>query len=450
MIPNAANPREPAASRRILILTAAVAVALTAVHIWVPGGSDWWPFAPPFGFLVYLWSVPFLIGTSVRQSQSRGPLIATQRGLAARTTGPREVAIGILLLMWSMVTCMAVDQWSDPDPSDPLGLIAAIGLTVWAVLLAVLAALFSPAAWHGAVIELSPAGIRERGLLYRRLIPWEALAADGLFRPPGRPGRVYLTVAYPDRVTQRGWAVGAGTRELPALSPVTHAHVLAEVIRWYVAEPAERSDIDTPAGRERLATHLAAVAAQAYAPLVHVPVGAVPTVRVPIPVRHPRATRLFVYLVVGAGLLVMATNLLATIVFRNDIRAGEQAALDEMALPPDMTPFFSADPVAYARTLAIAALVVTALVSVAMLALTPSTIRGSEPARVALAIILGVVGCLTACPCDWSGVMENPGTGMLFNTWVELRMLANFGVSVLAWTAFALVLTRAQQHPQAS
>jgi hypothetical protein len=446
MILDAANPRERAASRLTMVGAGLLSAGLTAAHFWLPGGSHWWPFLPQVGVFPVLLIGPVVIGVSVARARLRSPLIATPGGVTVRGTPSPASPIGVLMVLTSVAVCVAADLWTDPDPevTRALTLAAAIGVTVGATLFAVLAALGVRMAWQGDDIVLTPAGIRERGMFHQRFIPWEALAAHGPVRAPRNVGGVYLTVAHPDQVAQRGWAVGGGTRELPVVRAGLHAHVLAQAIYWYVAAPAERSGIDTPAGHERLAAHLAAVAAHVHGP----PIGAVRTVPVPVPVRHPRATRLFVYLVVGAGLLVGAANLLATIVFRDDIRAGEQSLLDEVALPPEATPLFSTDTVAYARGVAIAALVVTAFASVAMLALTPATIRGSERARIGLAVILGVVGCWTACPCDWSGMTEGPGTSMLFDLWMALHVLANFAVSVLAWTAFALVLTRAQPPTQ--
>ncbi|MFE9693334.1 PH domain-containing protein [Micromonospora sp. NPDC005806] len=101
-------------------------------------------------------------------------------------------------------------------------------------------------------VDLTPAGVEIREPLGRRTVPWEAMA-------PGTPLRqqsantLQIRVIRPELVERRGLVLSPPRAPKVALGWLAvHPWFLADVLRFYVDQPAERAALGTPAGDERL------------------------------------------------------------------------------------------------------------------------------------------------------------------------------------------------------
>ena len=123
---------------------------------------------------------------------------------------------------------------------------------------AVVAAIFAA---RGMTFRLTPDGIEQRLPLFRRLIPWAALAPGGPPPPRAKPviNAIELAVTDPSLIQQSGGVLGAGTPQRPYVPHHTPVHpwLLAGAIRWYAEHPEHRAAIGTQAEHDRL---IAAVA----------------------------------------------------------------------------------------------------------------------------------------------------------------------------------------------
>ncbi len=99
-------------------------------------------------------------------------------------------------------------------------------MTAPVVVITLAAVTTSVFAWRGFGMELTPAGVYWRSPLFRRLVPWEALAPGGPPRPQIHANRLHLAVARPELVRQRGLALGFGPRQRPVV-PLQRSILLA-------------------------------------------------------------------------------------------------------------------------------------------------------------------------------------------------------------------------------
>ena len=158
---------------------------------------------------------------------------------------------------------------------------------------------------------------------------------------------------------------------------------------------------------------------------------------------------LLVYVTVGVALLTAAAELAITIVFRENLLAAEQAIAAYM--PPltspdgqaDGTLIFSTDTVAFAKGWATAALIGTFVVAVVAIALLRATSRGSNTARVGLAILAGNTGIVAMCSflSPATNLAAEPAAGTLLNVWPAIRLLEGFAMAGLTVTVLVLLLT---------
>ena len=103
-------------------------------------------------------------------------------------------------------------------------------------------------------LRLTATGLRWDTRVFRRDLPWEALAAGGPPRPGRADSRLTLATVRPDLVTEAGVNLGAGTSQAPVISLQMKVHpaFLADAIRWYAEHPEHRAAIGTQAELERL------------------------------------------------------------------------------------------------------------------------------------------------------------------------------------------------------
>jgi hypothetical protein len=107
-------------------------------------------------------------------------------------------------------------------------------------------------------LQLTATGLRWDARVFRRNIPWEALAPGGPPRPGPADWKLILATVRPDLVTEAGLHRGTGTRQAPVipLQLKVHPVFLADAIRWYTEHPEHRAAIGTQAELERLVAAL--------------------------------------------------------------------------------------------------------------------------------------------------------------------------------------------------
>jgi hypothetical protein len=444
--------REPYRSRLIIVTGAVVFVALAALSTWARPRHDWWNDAA-FGLLI--WAV---VGVVV---------VAAVFGLASLRGRPRRLVMtgtsfapepaippGLLGLIWMCIAAQQADTasrlWTSTEPgryadygfivvaSVMVGLICALGIAalVWA--------------WRGFVVELTPEGVIQRMPLFRRTIPWEALAPGGPAELPPPNKRVYLVSSRPELVTQRGLPLMQGERERPILTVDRHGWLVARAIRHYVEHPADRAAIGTPAGYDRLQAALAI--APPASPLPTVPAYGTVAPYVPtLPVR-PRLIRvaaILVYVGVGLAVLSAAADLIFTIVFRDRLLAAERAIAGYIPPPPDdadVSGSFSTDTVSFARGSAVAVLLLTVVLGVIAVVLARAVVRGSDRARIGLAVMSGVYAGLALCSAATPvlSLASEPAAGTFLNIWAGAGLLHSVAAAGVGTAVLILLLnTRA-------
>ncbi|HCU52157.1 MAG TPA: hypothetical protein DGG94_20565 [Micromonosporaceae bacterium] len=185
---------------------------------------------------------------------------ASKRPARFAVAGRRFVAPGLLstgfmammlLVLLSNTIADTVNEWRDPT-----GQIWVIFLTAMTAVMVPIVVLYLLVAWRGIRLELSPAGITWQTPIFRRLIPWSALAPGGPPRPHPEAKKLELAVVQPGLVTQKGLAVGAGTKDRPTIPMQLNIHpwFLADAIRWYAEHPEHRDAIGTQQEHDRLTT----------------------------------------------------------------------------------------------------------------------------------------------------------------------------------------------------
>ncbi|NUO58256.1 MAG: hypothetical protein HOV71_19785 [Hamadaea sp.] len=150
-------------------------------------------------------------------------LVGPLAGTMWRTPDTRGIAIAFVALM-----------------TIPIGLLLALG--------------------PGPVFELRPTGVYWNARIFRRHIPWEALAPGGPNRPRPSDYRLPLIVSRPELVSQHGMRLGSGTADRPNLSLAVDVQpvFLADAIHWYADHPEDRAAIGTQAEHDRLRAALGA------------------------------------------------------------------------------------------------------------------------------------------------------------------------------------------------
>lgn len=186
-------------------------------------------------------------------SRRRAGFIVTGRAfrIPPRTDLRLNVVLGILI-----TGPLGGMMWRSPDSRG----IAIAFVTCMAILIALILAV-----GPGPVLELRPTGVYWNARIFRRHIPWEALAPGGPGRPRPSDSRLPLIVTRPELVTQRGPRLGSGTAERPFLSLTMEVQpaFLADAIHWYADHPEDRPAIGTQAEHDRLRTALGAAPAPA-------------------------------------------------------------------------------------------------------------------------------------------------------------------------------------------
>ncbi|MET7398729.1 hypothetical protein ABZS66_35090 [Dactylosporangium sp. NPDC005572] len=103
----------------------------------------------------------------------------------------------------------------------------------------------------GGRIELHPGGVRSISALGETFVPWEAVAGGPLRGTNWIPMLVGLD--RPDLVRRRGLVVRRRSVALLATNlSAVDGRFLADAVGYYLADPAERAAIGTPAGYQRL------------------------------------------------------------------------------------------------------------------------------------------------------------------------------------------------------
>jgi hypothetical protein len=383
--------------------------------------------------------------------QSAG-FVLTRDGFAVRATVPPDLVVILLMCLLGMQVDTLVDAWHlgrDPESGPlPVDVAFASVTSILVVVGAAVTAIAASFAWRGFAVELTPAGIRSRVPLHQRLIPWQALVLGGPPLPQRNAKRLQLAVARPELVVQRGWNAASGTRERPTLPVDTHAWLLAGAIRWYLEHPADRAAIGTPVEHDRLVAELAATAhfaaeREPEPPLTITPAATAAAMQ-PVRPRHVGIAIALVYITIAVALVTATAELVITIVFRENLLAAERAIVANMPdlPPPDGTLIFSTDTVAFARASATVALICTLVLALVAIALARGVSRGSDRARVGLAVLSGVTAFLAMCPCLLSAtsLAAEPAAGTLLNAWSAVRILEGFAVAALAIAVLVLLL----------
>jgi hypothetical protein len=125
-----------------------------------------------------------------------------------------------------------------------------VGTVLWALQAGLCLPLVAVSLADRPRLELTPGAVVMRWPWGSSTVPWAALST---VEPtcPGIPGHVRLGVERPELVTRTGWS-------RPTAGPIVtttavDAAGLARIITAYVADPAARAQIGTPASRAFLA-----------------------------------------------------------------------------------------------------------------------------------------------------------------------------------------------------
>jgi hypothetical protein len=170
--------------------------------------------------------------------------------LAPPLMDQRRMAIPLLLLTGPMLG----SQWVLLNGSGPAGAVLfAVFTTIFVGVVAFL--------WFVGsrpFLQLTATGLRWDAQVFRRSIPWEALAPGGPPRPGPTDSKLILATVRPDLVTEAGLHLGTGTPQAPVVSLQLKVHpaFLADAIRWYAEHPEHRAAIGTQAELERLVAAL--------------------------------------------------------------------------------------------------------------------------------------------------------------------------------------------------
>ncbi len=433
---DAARP-EPNPSREPMIGGAVAFVVIAVLNAWARGRQDW-----TFLVVLVLYGVVITAGIVVlvrvwRASRGDDPsawLVLTRGGFAVRPTVPLGPVVGMLTAFIGLQVGSVVDGWRAVVQARPTVVVDAGFAAVMSglVLLGVVAvAVMVPVAWRGYTVELTPAGIRSRGPLHRRVLPWEALAAQ----VGHQAGRVWLVVDRPHLVLQRGVLV-LDSRERPTLAAGRAAPMLAEAIGWYLAHPADRAGIGAPAECDRLRERLESTAPPPPAPSPPVAAALRRSGRSGAMVR-------LVYAAAAIAAVTAAADLTIAIVFRDRLLAAEDAIAAAAQMPPDGELLFTTDTVRFAIGFATVALIATLVLATVGVALAHKVRAGSGPARIGLAILSGVAAVMAMCSgaAPVVNLAAQPAAGTGLNAWTALRLIESMSLTGVALLVFGLLVT---------
>jgi hypothetical protein len=329
-------------------------------------------------------------------------------------------------VVWIVLAAMQVftasQLWLSTEPGNYADYTFDAGASLIVGLMCALAIATLVVVWQGFTVELTPEGVVQRMPLFRRTIPWEALAPGGPAEPYPPAKRIFLAAARPDLVAQRGWSLFHGTRQSPILIVERHAWLVARAIRHYVDEPANRAAIGTSDEYARLAAALATPPPAPAAPTPGAPLPYATTM--PARPRLIRAATILVYVGVAVAVLTAAADLLFTVVFRDNLLAAERVIAETNGpMPDDGSVFFSTDSMSFVRGESIWVLVLTAALGLVAILLSRAVVRGADGARIGLIVLSGVYGVLALCPCavPLSSLAEEPAAGTFLNGWSAAR-----------------------------
>lgn len=452
-------------SRLLTVVGTIVLAVVAALSIW-PHKPDYSWFVAMLG--VYVAAVGgFAVAASLawlRRRDHSTRFIATRNGLAVRPAVLPGLMAGLLMSLLGLQVGILVRVWrgiAAATSTIAIDVEFASVMSIVVIVTAAVTAMMVSFAWGGFAVELTPAGISSRGPLHRRLIPWQAVA--GLPRPDRNAKLLRLVVDQPQLVVQRGWHGFTGTRQHPTLAVDASAWQLAEAIRWYVEHPADRAAIGTRAGHDRLITEVGSAQSATEAEPLAPPTPATADAAMrPAKTRHVGTATALVYVTVAVALLAAAAELVIAIVFRENLLAAEQAVAGRVSpLPPagDQADglIFRTDTVSFATAWATAALIGTFLAALVAIALARSMSRGSDPARVGLAVLSGITALAAMCTLfsPVTGLAAEPAAGTLLNLWPVYRLLLSFAVAgtavavlMLLWTGDVVAYTRARSITQ--
>jgi hypothetical protein len=430
-----------------LLIIAGVAVASvgTAALIRAQAAPDrsWWsPVVVGIWLLVLLAVCGVLVSANIR---AIGRSASYQRATRFVLTDnafmiPPLVSPGTTVMMPMMISgffvAIGTQKWHElNDPERASSTLEFIGVAVVVLLLTLPTAFLAALAWQGSTVALTPDGVRWRGPLFRRLVPWQALATGGPPHPGPRATKLELVVTQPDLVIQRGWAARFGRRRQPALAlqVAVHPGFLADAIRWYVEHPADRVAIGTQTEHDRLVAELTAgtqTQAQTDVPRLPRP----QTVEIAVALTYAGA---------ALGLLAAAADLVIAIVFRAQLRAVEQATAAEAALHSDEaagTPML--DDADFAKAWAIGSLVLVVIAGGIAVILARAAWRGTYLARTGLIVMSGLAAAWAICPCGppTLSLTGAPKPDSLTSNVVLLWMAERGLILVLAVTVLVLLV----------
>ncbi|WP_238016802.1 hypothetical protein KZZ52_43680 [Dactylosporangium sp. AC04546] len=432
---NARRP-EPSPSRAPVIGGAVAFVVIVVLQASAGVRQDW---AVPFALALFGVTIAAAIVVLVRvarASRRDDPsawLVLTCGGFAVRPAIPLGPVLGMLSAFLGLQVGPVINEWRAVIQMRPTVVVdagLAFVMSVPVLLGVVAVALMVPVAWRGYAVELTPAGIRSSGPLHRRVLPWQALAAQA----GHQAGRVWLVVDQPDLVLQRGVPV-LDSRERPTLSAGRAGPVLTEAIAWYLAHPGDRACIGTVAGYDRLRARLNSAA----------PIQPTPPPPAAAALGRPGPTGAIVRLVHAAAVIaavIAAADLSIAIVFRDRLLAAEHAIAAADQMPPEGELLFTTDTVGFATGSATVALIVTLVLATVGVALVHKVRAGSGPARTGLTIVSGVVAVMSMCAGVASVVplATEPAAGTGLNVWAAFRMIESMSLTGLALLVLVLLV----------
>jgi hypothetical protein len=425
---------------RVLMVAGVVAfAAIVIVNAVARGRRDW-----TFLVVVALHGPVIAMGLYTLMLHRRARtahLAVTGGGFAVRPSllfGPTAVMLVPLMALPASAT---IDGWRDVAARQPtVAIDAAFAAAMSGVVLLGLAtaAVIMPTAWRGYTVHLTPAGIRWRAPLHRRVIPWAALGPE----VGHHSGRVWLLADRPDLVVQRGRLVG-GPPGQPTLPLGADAPMVAEVIRWYLHHPADRAEVGSTSELDRMRARLESTAPSP-------PAQAPPVVNAP-----PRIGRLgtavrLVYAAAVTAVIAAAGDLTITVQFRDRLVAAEHAMWAFMDPPAEGEVVFTTDTAAFATGFATVALVVTLIVATVAVALARRVRAGSGPARTGLVSLsgLGVPAAMCSIATPAISLAAEPTAGLGLNLWAALRLAEGLILTVIALLVVVLLTFSGQARSQ--
>jgi hypothetical protein len=445
----------------LIVAVGVLSAAFAAAGIGTDGRS-WWALAWIGAWIVLgLATFAVAISASVRairraSSNARPTRFVVTRG--AFTVPPLDLPVlGVIstMVISAIFLPQVVRQWRTVDDPDRAVTTLNIGFASVSTIVLLLTTLVlvttAVMVWRGPGIKLTPAGVWWRGGPGRRLVPWESLAPGGPPRPRTDAKRLSLAVVRPELVIQRGWTMGLGNRQAPALPLQVDVHLwfLADAIRWYAEHPEDRAAIGTHAEHDRLVMALTGSPEGFERPAEAVQGAVAPSVARPPRPRVVAAAGWLTGAGVVTGLVAAVADLVVAIVFRDEFLAFDRAM--DAANPsgdPVGGPVVGLSGADFARAWAIGGLVLAVVAGVVAVALVRASMRGSDRARVGLVVLSGLVAAWAACPCGppTVGMIGTSGRAILDGALLGLWMLERGVMLVLAIAVLVLLLLPASHR----